>query len=154
MLYNQYRIFIFTSFMALFTYPLFTSNTSLAQSTPSIVQTGSSTLLAANYLSPLEQQVIEEMNKVRTNPRSYVPIIENYRKRFQGNRVRVASNTYLITQEGVKAVDEAMSDDKPLSRLRISQVSPSCGKIENIQRNVVRCKGSCQRPRPQGCNWS
>ncbi|HEY9802599.1 MAG TPA: CAP domain-containing protein [Leptolyngbyaceae cyanobacterium] len=124
MLHNQYRIFISTSLVTLFAYPPFIYNSSLAQSTPSIPQTSSSTLLAANYLSPLEQQVIEEMNKVRANPRSYVPIIENYRKRFQGNRVRVSSNTYLITQEGVKAVDEAsafLKSARPVGTLKISK---------------------------------
>lgn len=81
-------------------------------------------LAEASYLSPLEQQVINETNKVRSNPKSYIPILENYRRRFYGYRVQIGNNTYLITHEGVKAVNEAIAflrKAKPMGVLRLSR---------------------------------
>jgi uncharacterized protein YkwD len=81
-------------------------------------------LAQTSYLSTLEKQVIAETNKVRTNPQSYIPIIENYKQRFQGNRVKISYNTYLITQEGVKPVNEAITflkSVRPVSALRSSK---------------------------------
>jgi uncharacterized protein YkwD len=92
---------------------------------PVAVSAKSPTVLAqASFLSPIEQGVVDEMNKVRTNPSSYIPILENWKKNFQGNQVKVGNNTFLQTQEGVKAVDEAINflkSARPISALTASK---------------------------------
>lgn len=100
------------------------SNTN-SNNIPVAVSPKSTTVLAqATFLSPIEQGVVDEMNKVRTNPSSYIPILENWKKNFQGNNVKVGNNTFLQTQEGVKAVDEAINflkSARPVSALTVSK---------------------------------
>ncbi|MBD2354666.1 CAP domain-containing protein [Tolypothrix sp. FACHB-123] len=75
-------------------------------------------------LSPLEQEIIAEMNKVRTKPTAYLPALKNWKQRFQGLQVKIAEGVYLLTQEGVTAVDEAisvLSSVSPVAALSISQ---------------------------------
>jgi uncharacterized protein YkwD len=95
-------------------------------------------LVSGNYLSPLEAKVIEETNKVRKNPRSYLPILENYRHHFVGKNVKISSNTYLITKEGSKAVDEAMTFLK--SAHPVGTLTPSPG-ISLAARDHVNDQG-------------
>ncbi|MDY6902555.1 MAG: CAP domain-containing protein [Cyanobacteriota bacterium] len=88
-------------------------------------QKSNPTLLAkAHYLSTLEKEVIAEMNKVRANPQSYIPIMKEYRKRFDGKKVRIGKRKYIVTNEGVAAVDEAiafLSKQSPVRKLRPSK---------------------------------
>ncbi len=100
----------------------------LTTATPqtSIVQNKANpTLLAqASFLSPLEAQVISETSKVRTNPKSYIPLMESYRKRFQGKRVKMGKNVFLVTQEGTRPVDEAIAflkSQRPVGALTASK---------------------------------
>ena len=61
------------------------------------------------YLSSKEQQVITEMNLVRTNPKAYVPVLQSYKQRFQGKLVKVSNYLSMQTNEGVIAVNEAIN---------------------------------------------
>ncbi|RUS94378.1 hypothetical protein DSM106972_093630 [Dulcicalothrix desertica PCC 7102] len=101
------------------------STSSAAPVTVKANQLASPTLVAsANYLSSIESQIIAETNKIRTNPKSYLPILENYRKRFQGNKVKIGNNSFLVTQEGARAVDEAIAflkSQRPIGALSASR---------------------------------
>jgi uncharacterized protein YkwD len=103
---------------------LFQPSSSLAKSPAVLDEKASSYLLTkANHLLPIEQRVISEMNKVRENPKSYIPMLEKYKKSFQGKNARLSPNSYLITKEGVKAVDEAIAflkSVRPVGALTIS----------------------------------
>ncbi|MBU7584543.1 MAG: CAP domain-containing protein [Nostoc sp. TH1S01] len=104
---------------------IFKPSVSLAKSNLILNEKASLYLVAkVNYLSLIEQQVISETNKVRQNPQAYISILENYRKKFQDKRVKLSPNSYLITQEGSKAVDEAIAflkSARPVGALSVSK---------------------------------
>jgi hypothetical protein len=84
------------------------------------------------YLSPLEQQVVAEMNKLRTNPKAYISVLESYRQRFQGKRVKVSNQFFIQTHEGPKAVDEASAFLKSLE-----PVEDKKAVLHNLQQELL-----------------
>lgn len=63
-----------------------------------------------NTLSPLEKDVILEMNKVRSNPRKYAErYIRPRLKLYRGKHYCMPNNVMMMTQEGEAAVNECLS---------------------------------------------
>jgi hypothetical protein len=53
------------------------------------------------------QKVIEEVNKIRLNPKTYSTKIRSYLSYFQGNVLRMPKQPGLMTKEGPAAYREA-----------------------------------------------
>eukprot|EP01013_Petalomonas_cantuscygni_P023139 TRINITY_DN44514_c0_g1_i1.p1 TRINITY_DN44514_c0_g1~~TRINITY_DN44514_c0_g1_i1.p1 ORF type:complete len:729 (+),score=125.26 TRINITY_DN44514_c0_g1_i1:102-2288(+) len=66
--------------------------------------------------------VVTEMNAIRTDPLSYIRVLEDYRALFEGKRCKEPGQATLITNEGVAPIDETIEElkalDGPLPRLR------------------------------------
>src|SRR5947208_10013904 len=62
----------------------------------------------ANQLSPLEQEIYQEINLARTHPQEYVAYLEQLRPFFKGNAFQPPGHPALTTQEGISALDEAI----------------------------------------------
>jgi uncharacterized protein YkwD len=77
-----------------------------------------------SYLSALEQSVLDELNLARTNPQTYAKLLEDYKGTFEGKIAKRPGKIDLMTQEGTRAVDEAIRDLKkqtPLEAMRPSK---------------------------------
>ena len=49
----------------------------------------------------IKREVILESNRIRTNPKAYIPILEDYLSNFDGNQLRLPDkNEILETEEG------------------------------------------------------
>jgi uncharacterized protein YkwD len=80
--------------------------------------------MAVSYLSSVEQSVLDEINLARTNPSAYADILAQRRQYFQGNLLNLPGQISLLTNEGVAALDEAISvlrSTSPLPALSPSQ---------------------------------
>ncbi|SNB48017.1 CAP domain-containing protein [Geobacter sp. DSM 9736] len=55
----------------------------------------------------LATEVFKELNLARTAPVEYAQFIEKFRRSFHGKRYKLNGGTYVATEEGTAAVDEA-----------------------------------------------
>lgn len=98
MLLNVPRILVFL----IFAFGLFSSAV--------LAQRPQPTPIPARELSlyTFEQSILNEMNAIRANPKSYVPYVEDYKKMFNGSIIHYPNGTLIQTNEGLAAVDEAI----------------------------------------------
>jgi uncharacterized protein YkwD len=77
------------------------------------------------YLSPVEQEVLHELNMARTNPEHFAEFLSEMRPYFNGKQLERPGQVILVTQEGVAAVDEAIGFLR--SKEPVSALEPSRG---------------------------
>src|SRR5712691_1404058 len=85
------------------------------------------------HLSPLEKDVVQEINLARTQPKAYAAFLEQLRPNYVGGRaqhpgertmVTKGGKSTLVTAEGPKALHEAMAflrSTPPLPALEVSK---------------------------------
>ena len=80
---------------------------------------------AVAHGASLDRQVLDEINRARTAPQTYVSHLKEFRRQFRGKLFQLpGSRNRVATSEGVAAVDEAirvLSRQKPLPPLTWSK---------------------------------
>lgn len=95
-------------------------------------ETQAAAVAPAASLSPLEKDLVQEINLARTQPKAYAAFLEQLRPNYKGGRgqgpgrttVTQDGQTTLITAEGPKALDEAIAflrSTPPLPPLEVSK---------------------------------
>ena len=76
-------------------------------------------------IEQIKKQVIIETNRIRTNPKAYIPILEKYLENFDDNILtRPDKNECIETQEGPKACKEAiefLKNQKPINEIEFDE---------------------------------
>ncbi len=62
-----------------------------------------------SFLSRLEREVMTELNLARTDPRGYAEKLRRHRTLYRGGLLEYPGRVPILTQEGVRAVDEAIA---------------------------------------------
>ncbi|GAP95507.1 CAP domain-containing protein [Leptolyngbya sp. NIES-2104] len=79
---------------------------------------------ASNNSVEIETAIVNETNRLRSNPQAYAAELAELRHYFKGNILRLPGYLALETQEGVAVVDEAIRDLKATSPLPALTISP------------------------------
>lgn len=88
-----------------------------------------------------ESEFIIETNKVRQNPQSYVPLLENLLKYFKGNVLSLPGKIPLETNEGPSAIKDAINFLKKCKPLEPLTEDKNLGKSARDHLNDIGPKG-------------
>ncbi|MBE7411121.1 MAG: CAP domain-containing protein [Leptospiraceae bacterium] len=95
-----------------------------------------------SILTPLEKEVLDEINLLRQNPPKYSEILVEYKKYFDGKLIRVPGKIAIRTNEGISAVDEAIRELKKAESLETLQYSKGLSLASKSHVNDTGPKGS------------
>jgi uncharacterized protein YkwD len=63
---------------------------------------------SVDYLSPLENEIVREINLARKNPKAYAFFLEQLKSYYDGNLFKRPGEIIIKTEEGISAVDEGI----------------------------------------------
>jgi uncharacterized protein YkwD len=90
-----------------------------------VVAVAPKTTSKPSFLSPLEMEIIDEMNLARMEPQRYAAFVEEYRSYYKGNQLTLPGRSKaMVTRDGIAAVDEAISflkAAKPLPAMEVTR---------------------------------
>ena len=88
--------------------------------------------------SDFEARLIQEINAIRADPRSYIPRLQKFRESFHGNTIILEGNIRIRTREGTRVIDETIAylkKVKPVHPLQFSEcLALSAGDHHNDQK--------------------
>lgn len=76
-----------------------------------------------SFMSELEQDVVRELNLARMNPGLYSVLLTEYKKYYDGMYLKIPGRITIVTNEGVKAVDEAIKFLKVQNKISPFKIS-------------------------------
>ena len=78
----------------------------------------------------IKREVIAESNRIRTNPKAYIPILEEYLKNFDGNLLTLPEKKEILeTEEGPRAYKEAIEFLKNQKPINIIEYDEEASKV-------------------------
>jgi len=69
---------------------------------------------AAQLLPPFEPSILRDLNQLRAYPAGYVRILRQDRQYYRGNLLELPGRPGVITQEGVRPLDEVIAALQPM----------------------------------------
>ena len=89
----------------------------------------------------LKQEILDEHNKLRANPQSFIPILENHLKYFKGDVFTKPGEIGIQTNEGKPAVTEAINFLKKAKVLGKIEMNDNLSKATTDHVNDIGPKG-------------
>jgi len=83
--------------------------------------------------TPLEAAVADEINQARNDPQKVIQYLEEYRKYMKGTILSMPNKIRVQMNEGVSAIDDAISDLKKLAKIDSFEISNGLSKVARQQ---------------------
>ena len=86
--------------------------------------------MSSEVCERIKKEVITESNRIRTNPKAYIPILEGYLKNFDGNLLTLPDKHEILeTEEGPRAYKEAIEFLKNQKPINVIEYDEEASKV-------------------------